>query len=41
MIRATLLITALALPAHAAQTESEYRDLLCGGEGWANIHEVF
>lgn len=35
MIRTALLLAALALPAHAAQTESEYRDLLCGGEGWA------
>lgn len=34
MIRAALLLTALALPAHAAQTESEYRDMLCGGQGW-------
>lgn len=34
MIRTALLFAALALPAHAANTESEYRDLLCGGEGW-------
>lgn len=34
MIRTALLIAALALPAHAAQTESEYRDMLCGGKGW-------
>lgn len=34
MIRTALLIATLALPAHAAQTESEYRDMLCGGEGW-------
>lgn len=31
MIRAAILITTVALPAHAAQTESEYRDTLCGG----------
>jgi hypothetical protein len=30
MIR-TLLLAALALPAHAAQTESDYRDRLCAG----------
>lgn len=35
MIRTALLIASLALPAHAAQVESEYRDMLCGGEGWA------
>lgn len=34
MIRAALLLAAIALPAHAANTESEYRDLLCGGKGW-------
>ena len=36
MIRSveTLLAVAIAFPAQAAQTESEYRDLLCGGAGW-------
>ena len=31
MIRAAILIAALALPAHAAETESDYRDRLCAG----------
>jgi hypothetical protein len=32
MIRTALLIAAVALPARAANTESEYRDMLCGAE---------
>jgi hypothetical protein len=32
MIRTAILLSLLALPAQAANTESEYRDMLCGGE---------
>lgn len=34
MIRTALLLSLIALPAQAANTESEYRDMLCGGKGW-------
>jgi hypothetical protein len=34
MIRTLLALTSFALPSHGAETESEYRDLLCGGAGW-------
>lgn len=34
MIRPALLIATLALPVHATEFESDYRNRLCGGEGW-------
>jgi len=34
MTRALIILALITGTANAAQTESEYRDLLCGGEGW-------